>query len=132
MNARFVVPALALAALVVAPARAHAMKAVVQGDSLVGKVFNSVTNKGLPGYQVQLTAAKSANIPVRIAITDAEGRYRFLHVWKGRCLLEVYWGLTLVSRQLIDTSTQGQYLVTLRPTSKSTLARQQVPTAVAR
>jgi len=122
---------LALAALVLAPARGHAVAAVVQGDSLVGQVFNSVTNKGLPGYQVQLTAPKSTGVPVRIAITDADGRYRFLHVWKGSCLLEVYSGLTLVSRQVIDTSAPRRYLVTLRPTSRMALARMQPPAAPA-
>jgi hypothetical protein len=125
MIARSLACVIALGSLCMTAAPAFAVKVAVQGDSLVGQVFSSVSRQGLPGYQVQLVAPQSAQLPVRIAITDAAGNFKFTHVWKGQSLLEVYWGLTLVSRQLIDTTKPNQYVVNLRPISRAQVARAQ-------
>jgi len=86
----------------------------VRGDKVDGRVFDSTTDRGIPGMIVRLTPPRSSQEPERVTRTGVSGEYGFTKVKKGRYLLQVYLGSTLLFRRLIDTSQDQDFLVTLR------------------
>lgn len=86
----------------------------VEGDKVNGRVFDSTTNHGIPGLIVRLTPPLASQEPERIARTGGDGEFGFNKVGKGKYLLQVYQGTTLLFRRLVDTSKDQDFLVTLK------------------
>jgi hypothetical protein len=107
--------AIVLSSTLLAPRDSRAMQIVARGDSLEGRVFDTFSHRGVAGLQVQLTAPRAEQLPVRVTMTAGDGSYKFTHVRKGKYLLEVYHGVTLLSRREIDTRAPIDILIPLRP-----------------
>jgi hypothetical protein len=100
----------ALAATVV-----QAIQVTTHDGVISGRIFDSTTNAGIPGMTVKLTPPKATGRPQRVTRTDAEGAFDFGKLAKGRYLLEVYQGATLLHRRVIDNTQDQQFEVSLRP-----------------
>lgn len=96
---------------------AQAAEWVVAGDSLSGRVFNASTNTGLSGYSVRLISPRVSGLPIRVAFTGQDGRFRFNAIKQQRYVLEIMRGVAVVYRKEIDTSQPQSVKVALRPIS---------------
>ncbi len=102
-----------LLALAATPARG--IEAQVHDGAIDGRISDSSTNQGIPGMTVKLTPPKSSPVPQIVTRTDADGRFDFGTVRKGRYLLQVFQGTTLLYRRVIDSSKNSSFVVQLRP-----------------
>lgn len=76
------------------------------GDSRIdGEVHDASTKKGIPGLTVKLIPPKGAPMPQKITFTNPEGRFQLLNLERGKYLLEVYQGVTLVHREVVTLET---------------------------
>ncbi len=103
-----------LAALV-ASSPARAVTVEVRDDSINGRVFDSSSGQGIAGLSVHLVAPRALNQPVRITTTGPDGTFGFTRLTKGKHLLVIYRGTTLVFRREIDTTVTTSFTVRLRP-----------------
>src|ERR1700733_2113766 len=68
---------------------------------LSGKVYDESNKEGIPDYTVKLIPPSDAKVPELTTATDQSGKFNFKVAVAGRYLLEVYYGVTLVHRQVI-------------------------------
>ena len=69
--------------------------------ALDGTVYDAVSRQGIPNLTLKLTPPTDAPIPVRATFTDGQGRFRFPNLDRGRYLLEVHQGSTLLYRDVV-------------------------------
>jgi hypothetical protein len=105
----------ALVAFLIIPLIAQAVVVKVRPDSITGRVFETSTNSGVPGLSVRLVAPRAERLPTRITATTSDGRFEFVELRKGKYLLVIYQGTTLLFRREIDTSVETEFTVALRP-----------------
>jgi len=105
----------ALVAFLVIPLIAHAVVVKVRPDSISGRVFETSTNMGVPGLSVRLMAPRAERLPTKITSTTNDGRFEFAELRKGKYLLVIYQGTTLLFRREIDTTVETEFTVALRP-----------------
>jgi hypothetical protein len=80
-----------------------------------GRVFNAGTERGIENLEIKLTPPKSANLPVRVASTDGDGKFLFRGLVHSRYLLEVSQGIYLLYRIEIDTTQSDHVDIPLQP-----------------
>ena len=88
---------------VVSVAYVDGMKLEVTEGAIKGRIYEATTRRGIPGLIVRLIPTVAMKKPEKITDTDDNGEFRFADLEKGRYLLEVYQGLTLLYRDTIDT-----------------------------
>jgi len=115
MRNRTLVLAGTLIAALVIPLIANAVQVQVKHDSITGRVFDSSTNRGVPGLSVRLIPPRAENLPTKITSTSGDGTFQFVDLRKGKYLLVMYRGTTLVFRREIDTNVEKEFTVTLHP-----------------
>ena len=82
---------------------AQGMKLEVREDTIKGRIYDATNQSGIPELTVRLIPPKSVPRPEKITTTDQNGEFRFSGVDKGKYLLEVYQGVTLLYRNVLDT-----------------------------
>ena len=77
---------------------------VAQAADFPGRVFDAGTKDGIQNLQVKLTPPRQSKAPIRIASTARDGAFEFTRLVRGRYLVEVSQGVTLLYRAEVDTS----------------------------
>lgn len=100
--------ALAISVVLAAPGM------VAQAADFPGRVFDAVSTDGIQNVQVKLTPPRRSKAPIRIATTARDGAFEFSGLIRGRYLVEVSQGVTLVYRAEVDTSKVDRLDIALR------------------
>ncbi len=108
-RAVFAVAAAPLLAAVV-PARPAAQGTV----DFRGRVYDAASKTGVQNLEVKLTPPRQVKIPARIARTDRDGVFAFPRLVRGRYLLEVSQGVSLLYRAELDATSTDSVEVPLR------------------
>jgi hypothetical protein len=82
--------------------------------SFGGTVFDTETKKGIPNLTVKLVPPKEAKAVDAATATDANGNFSFPRAQAGKYLLEVYFGLTLVHREVVTAGGGARVAIPLR------------------
>jgi hypothetical protein len=85
-----------------------------QVNHLDGRVFEAASNRGIENLEIKLTPPTNSNLSVRLSGTDQNGNFRFAQVGRGRYLLEVSQGASLLYRAEIDTGQQNHIEIPLQ------------------
>ena len=75
----------------------------VQNGTITGRIYDATNQSGIPDLTVRLIPPHDVPQAEKITTTDQKGEFRFRGVQKGKYLLEVYQGVTLLSRNVLDT-----------------------------
>jgi hypothetical protein len=86
----------------------------VRADTISGRVFEPTSGLGIGGITVQLLPPSAVRAPVRVTTTASDGGFQFIKLAKGKYLLRMYQGMTLVYQKEIDTNVDAQFTVPLR------------------
>ena len=81
---------------------------------VTGRVFESISKRGIENLEVRLTPPRAANAAIRVTSSDQNGAFRFARVQPGDYLLEISQGPNLLYRAQIDAATQGNIDVPLQ------------------
>jgi hypothetical protein len=100
--------------LTLAFAAAVALAAAQNAADLPGRVFDAATKSGIPNLQVKLTPPRTVRLPARITSTGTKGEFLVRQLVRGRYLLEISQGVTLLYRAEIDTSKVARVDVPLK------------------
>lgn len=114
MITRRAAPHIVLALLAFGATVAHAIEVTTHEGVVTGRIFDSTTNEGISGMTVKLTPPRATGRPARVTLTDSQGAFEFREPAKGRYLLEVHQGATLLYRRVIDTARNSKFQVQLR------------------
>jgi hypothetical protein len=79
-----------------------------------GIVYDADTKKGIPNLTVKLVPPKQAKAIESATATDAYGNFSFPRAQGGKYLLEVYFGLTLVHREVVNAMGGARVEIPLR------------------
>ena len=79
-----------------------------------GVVIEQQSRRPIASLQVKLIPRRSSGIAVKVATTDAAGRFSFPGAPRSVYLLEIGQGMNLLYRAEIDTATQNRVVVQLR------------------
>lgn len=93
--------------LALQPAQAQQIK-------LEGQVVEATTQRGIPALSVKLTPSRELRQPQRITSTNRDGQFRFSNLPRGRYLLEVRQGVTLLHREIVTIEVDTKKQITLR------------------
>jgi hypothetical protein len=111
--------AMVLIIIVMLPRYSQAgMKMEARGDYISGQIFYFANNKGISDMVVKLTPPRDFKEPQKTAITDQYGRFKFAGLKKGRYLLEVHQGPTLLYRDMVDMDKGSHKTIILRGEEK--------------
>jgi carboxypeptidase family protein len=105
---------LLIGALLAQVVRAEGMILEVDKGSVRGRVIDAKTEQGIPGLIIKLTPPKATKQPQKVTSTDPQGEFRFEKVVDGRYLLEVYQGLSLLYRDVVDTTKPSKKAISLK------------------
>lgn len=100
--------AMAAVVLLAAPALS------AQTAAFEGRVFDAATKDGIQNLQVKFTPPRQVKAPIRIANTARDGSFTFARLIRGRYLVEVSQGATLLYRAEVDTTKVARLDVPLR------------------
>ncbi|HMV85396.1 MAG TPA: carboxypeptidase-like regulatory domain-containing protein [Blastocatellia bacterium] len=90
------------------------LTARAQQLKLEGQVLEADTNRGIPALSVKLIAAPDLSQPDRITSTNRDGQFYFGDLYRGRYLLEVRQGVTLLHRETITMEGDAKKQITLK------------------
>lgn len=93
----------------------HGMDIGITDGRIQGRIYNGSSLAGVPFLTVKLIPPKNSSLPEKVTVTDADGGFDFQDATMGRYLLEVYQGLQLLYRNVIDTRNNARFTVSLRP-----------------
>jgi hypothetical protein len=85
-----------------------------KAPSFGGTVYDADTKKGIPNLTVKLVPPREAKAVEAATATDADGNFSFPRAQAGKYLLEVYFGLTLVHREVVNTGGGARIEIPLR------------------
>ncbi len=100
---KYLIAVAILVALVKIPSVAP-MEMTIHDDVIEGRIFEATTRRGIPNLTVRLIPPRVTQQAEKITTTKANGEFEFRSVDKGKYLLEVYQGLTLLYRDVVDTN----------------------------
>ncbi len=89
------------------------MRFAVEDDRISGEIIYSATNQGISDLVVKLTPPRHLNKSPKIFITGRSGEFWFTGLKKGKYLLEVYQGPTLLYRNVIDMNKETEKTIML-------------------
>jgi hypothetical protein len=81
---------------------AEPVKPEVQAAVLTGRIYEAETKTGIGDLTVRLIPPRDLKQPEKVTTTDEDGKFRFAHLSGDKYLLEVYQGLTLLYREVIE------------------------------
>lgn len=93
---------------------AHGEISITDGK-VQGRIYNSSSNAGVPSLTVKLVPPYSSHLSEQVTVTGTDGRFDFQDPAKGAYLLEVYEGVQLLYRDVIDTQSDSKVTVPLQP-----------------
>ena len=67
-----------------------------------GRIFEAGTKTGIGDLTVRLIPPRDVKKPEKVTTTDEDGKFRFTDLGADKYLLEVYQGLTLLYREVIE------------------------------
>jgi hypothetical protein len=79
-----------------------------------GRVFDAASRDGIQNLQVKLTPPRQSKAPIRIASTARDGGFEFTRLQRGRYLVEVSQGVTLLYRAEVDTTKVSRLDIALK------------------
>ena len=85
-----------------------------QQVKLEGKIVEATTQKGISALSVKLIPPRELQQPQRITSTNQDGQFRFSYLPRGRYVLEVCQGVTLLHREIISIDADTQKQIELR------------------
>jgi hypothetical protein len=89
------------------------LAACARADKLEGRVHNESNNAGIAALTVKLKPPKGSNEPERLESTDAEGKFTFADLPRGRYLLEVSQGPRVLYRKEVEVPADARVEVPL-------------------
>jgi hypothetical protein len=93
------------------------MKMEVGKDFISGQVFYLANHKGIGDLVVKLTPPRNFREVVQkeiILVTDKNGQFKFTGLPKGKYLLELYEGPTLLYRDMVDMYKENNKTIILK------------------
>ncbi len=69
---------------------------------LTGRISEAETQSGIGDLTVRLIPPRDLKQPEKVTTTDEDGKFRFADLSGDRYLLEVYQGLTLLYREVVE------------------------------
>ncbi len=77
-----------------------------RGAEFNGRVVEEASRGGISDLTVRLIPPKARNQPEKVTTTNEGGEFHFPELEKGRYLLEIYQGTTLLYREVIEADSQ--------------------------
>jgi hypothetical protein len=96
-----------------------ASTALAGTNKITGKVVAADSQKPVAGLAVVLIPPSASRYAQKVTVTNAAGEFEFSNVVPGKYLLEAASGLTTLYRQVIDSSSQQQIEISLKPSTRS-------------
>ena len=93
---------------------AEPVKPEVQAGALTGRVYEAGTKTGIGDLTVRLIPPRDVRAPEKVTTTDEGGNFRFTDLSGDRYLLEVYQGLTLLYREVVEVKENTQREIALK------------------
>ena len=90
------------------------MELQVQEGTIKGRVYDVTNQSGIPDLIVRLIPPKNLKMPEKITTTDQNGEFHFADTERRKYLLEVYQGLTLLYRNVVDTHQNSFKVIELK------------------
>ena len=81
---------------------AEPVKSEVQAGVFTGRIYEAGTKTGIGDLTVRLIPPRDVKKPEKVTTTDEDGKFRFTDLSGDKYLLEVYQGLTLLYREVIE------------------------------
>jgi hypothetical protein len=81
---------------------AEVTKPEVRDGVLTGRIYEAGTKTGIGDLTVRLIPPRDVKKPEKVTTTDEDGKFRFTDLSGDKYLLEVYQGLTLLYREVIE------------------------------
>ena len=82
--------------------------------SLTGRIYKAGTKTGIGDLTVRLIPPRDLKKPEKVTTTDEGGKFRFADLSGDKYLLEVYQGLTLLYREVIEGKENTPKEITLK------------------
>jgi len=109
-----IVATLALVSVLADGAPPAGVEAQAQTVEFKGRVFDAASERGIENLQVKFTPPRDVKAPIRLANTGSDGAFAFAKLLRGRYLVEVSQGTTLLYRREVDTAKVDRLDVPLR------------------
>ncbi len=74
------------------------------GLRLDGRVYEATSNRGVAALTMKLIPPRALSKPEIITTTNDPGEFLFTNVDRGRYLIEVYQGITILYRGVVEIS----------------------------
>jgi hypothetical protein len=81
---------------------------------LTGRIYEAGTQAGIADLTVRLIPPRDLKKPEKVTTTDEGGKFRFADLSGDKYLLEVYEGLTLLYREVIEVKQNTQKEIALK------------------
>jgi hypothetical protein len=82
--------------------------------SLPGRIYEAGTKTGIGDLTVRLIPPRDVKKPEKVTTTDEDGNFRFTDLSGDKYPLEVYQGLTLLYREVIEGKENTPKEITLK------------------
>ena len=86
---------------------------------LTGRISEAETKGGIGDLTVRLIPPRDLKQPEKVTTTDEDGKFRFADLSGDRYLLEVYQGLTLLYREVVELKENTPKEIILRKKGSS-------------
>jgi hypothetical protein len=93
---------------------AEVTKPEVRDGVLTGRIYEAVTQAGIADLTVKLIPPRDLKKPEKVTTTDEGGKFRFADLSGDKYLLEVYEGLTLLYREVVEVKQNTPKEITLK------------------
>lgn len=82
--------------------------------NLSGRISEFVSKQGIPDMTVKLIPSREGKEPERVTTTGSDGVYRFSKIREGKYLVELYRGVTLLYREVVEVKNDVRKDFTLK------------------
>ena len=93
---------------------AEPVKPEGQAGVFTGRIYEAETKTGIGDLTVRLIPPRDLKKPEKVTTTDEDGKFRFTDLGGDKYLLEVYQGLTLLYREVIEGKENTPKEITLK------------------